>query len=266
MNSERCPGRNSALVRQRCFHERKGNMWWWPQTSSELAQWVEAIGTMLAVIVALAVALFQDKMRAWIMRPKLDVSIDVSPPDCHKTQIGVSYVTTPGTTEYIDAYRFRLEVTNSGNEKAESVEVFAARLLEQQADRTFKEVNWFLPMNLAWSHFEESPQRFLDISPGTYKHCDLAHIIEPRERDTIRAERKTGPNISPDKTILSLDTIVKPHTKSYLLPFGTYRLIISVAASNAKADRKTLEIRLTGDWYDDEQEMLEQGIDIQVLD
>lgn len=237
----------------------------WPQTSAELAQWVEAIGTMLAVIVALAIALFQDKMRAWIMRPKLDVSIDVSPPDCHKTKMGVSYVTPPRTEEYIDAYRFRLKVTNSGNETAESVEVFAAQLSKQQADRTFKKVDSFLPMNLVWSHFQPR-QIFFAISPSTNKHCDLAHIIEPKERDTIRAERKTWPNISPDKTILSLDTIVQPHTKHYLLPFGTYRLTIIVAASNAKAVRKTVEIRLTGDWYHDEQEMLEQGIGIQVLD
>jgi hypothetical protein len=241
-------------------------MWWWPQNSVELAQWTEAICTFLAVIAALVIALFQDKMHAWIMRPKLDVSIDLSPPDCHKTKMGVSYVTTPRTQEYIDAYYFRLKVTNSGNEKAESVEVFAARLLKQQADRTFKEVDSFLPMNLVWSHFQPRQIFLPAISPSTYKHCDLAHIIHPEGRNTIREERKTWSNISPDKTILSLDTIVKPHTKHYLLPPGTYHLTIIVAASNAKAVRKTLEINLEGDWYDDEQQMLGQGIVIRLLD
>jgi len=248
-------------------------MWWWPQTSGELAQWVEAMGTILTVIAALAIALFQDKFRAWIMRPKLDVSIDLSPPDCHKTKLGLNL---PGgvprtdlglrPAEYIDVYYFRLRVTNSGDEKAESVEVFAAELLKQQADGTFKEVDWFLPMNLIWSHFKP-PEIFLPaISPGTYKHCDLAHILEPKRRQMVPGERKTWPNINPDNTILSLDTIVKPFTDSYLLPFGTYHLTIIVAASNAKAVKKTLEITLTGDWYDDEQEMLGQGIGIRLLD
>jgi hypothetical protein len=248
-------------------------MWWCPQTSSELAQWLEAIGTMLAVIAALAIALFQDKFRAWIMRPKLDVSIDLSPPDCHKTKLGLSRpVGIPRTdrglrpAEYIDVYYLRLRVTNSGNEKAESVEVFAAQLLKQQADGTFKEVDWFLPMNLIWSHFKP-PEIFLPaISPDTYKQCDLAHILEPKGRQTVSGEHKTWPNIHPDKTILSLDTVVKPFTDSHLLPFGTYHLTIIVAASNATAVEKKLEITLTGDWYDDEQEMLGQGIGIRLLD
>jgi hypothetical protein len=189
------------LVRQRCFYERKGNMWWWPQTSAELAQWVEAIGTMLAVIVALAIALCQDKWRAWLHRPKLDVSIELKPPDCHKTKSGLSTAGgVPPTDprfrpqEYIDVYYFRLRVANSGNQKAESVEVFAAQVLRQQADGTFEKVNWFLPMNLIWSHFKPPKMILPAISPNTYKHCDLAHIFEPKERQMVYGERKTWPN------------------------------------------------------------------------
>ena len=46
---------------------------------------------------------------------------------------------------------------------------------------------------------------------------------------------------------------------------GTYRLLITVAAANAEPVTKTLEITLTGDWYDEQDEMLGRGIIVRVL-
>ena len=60
-------------------------------------------------------------------------------------------------------------------------------------------------------------------------------------------------------------TPVKPYTLSYLVPFGTYRLVIVVSAANAKPVTKTLEITVQGDWYDDEGQMLKEGLAVQVL-
>jgi hypothetical protein len=244
----------------------------------EIINLVTAIGTAVAAIVALAIAVFQDRMRTWFMRPKLDVSIDLCPPDCHKTKMryrhslrgyfegGVSLQRDPKEwprEKEVDTYYFRLRVKNSGSQKAEWVEVFAARLSKKQADGSYKSVDSFLPMNLVWSHCREV---FLPaISPGTYKHCDLAHILDPRDRGRISGEDTAWPNVPPAKTVLSLDTFVQPYTRSYLLPFGTYYLTLIVAAANVKAITKTLEITLTGDWYDNEQEMLGQGIGIRLI-
>jgi len=50
-----------------------------------------------------------------------------------------------------------------------------------------------------------------------------------------------------------------------MLPFGKYRLVIIVAAANAKPVEKTLEISLTGDWYDDEQRMFQEGVGVRIL-
>ena len=118
-------------------------------------------------------------------------------------------------------------------------------------------------MNLVWSHLHTV---FLDaISPGTFKHCDLGHILRPEDRETVPVEDAVWPNVPRNSTVLSLDTSVKPYTHGDLLPFGVYRLTIIVAAANAKAITKTLEINLTGDWYDNEQEMLGQGIGIRLV-
>jgi len=232
-----------------------------PTTSIEWAQWVEAIGTTMAVVVALCIALFQDKMRAWIMQPKLDISIDVKPPDCLKIPIR-SY--TQGEPSVVaDAYYLRLRVLNKGGQKAESVEVFAASLLRRQADDTFKEMGTFLPMNLVWADYGKV--FFPAISPDMYRHCDLTHIVDPKKRGQFTAEDKQWPNVPVEKTILSLETAVKPNTLSHLLPPGKYHLVILVAAANAKPVKKTIELSLTGDWYDDEQKMFQDGVGAQIL-
>ena len=241
-----------------------------------MTDWIIAAGTIVMAVVAV-IAIFQDKIRAWLLRPILKVSISVAPPDSHKTKYHFTteqWITSGSSPVYsetgkieisreTDAYYFRLRIENSGNHKAESVEVFATELSRRQADGLFKVVDSFLPMNLAWSHVHWI--FFPAISPDTYKHCDLAHIINPQMRSAIQLEDSTWPNISPEKTILSFDTIVKPYTKNFLVPPGTYRLVISVAAANSKPVNKTLEITLTGDWYDDEQKMLGEGIGIRML-
>jgi len=251
-----------------------------PWSRGEIINLITAIGAVVAAIVALAIAVFQDRMRTWFMRPKLEISIDLCPPDCHKTKMryahslrgyfegGTSVQPPRDPREWprekeVDTYYFRLRVKNSGSQKAESVEVFAAHLSKKQADGSPKPVGSFLPMNLVWSHLREV---FLPaISPGTYKHCDLAHILNPEDRAWVPGEDTTWPNVSPAKTVLSLDTFVQPYTQSHLLPFGIYHLTIIVAAANAKAITKKLEITLTGDWYDNEQEMLGQGIGIRLV-
>jgi hypothetical protein len=162
-----------------------------------------------------------------------------------------------------DAYYFRLKVKNSGNQKAESVEVFAAELSRRLADGTFKAVTSFLPMNLVWADIHTL--FYPAISPHTYKHCDLAHIINPEMRIDVPLEDNTWPNVSSEKTILSFDTFVKPYTKNNLVCPGTYRLKLTVAAANSQPVNNTLEFNVTGDWYDDEQRMLEEGVGIRLL-
>jgi hypothetical protein len=217
----------------------------------------------MALLVALAIAVFQDKMRAWFMRPKLDVSIDVTPPDCLK--IPLCRYGPDGTQEVVaDTYQLRLRVTNWGHQKAESVYVFASKLSRRQADDTFKEENSFLPMDLLWAGYRQ-PFFPAAISPKMCRHCDLAHVIEPHKRAGCTMENRTWPNVPAGKTILSFDIAVKHSTLSHLLPPGKYRLDLAVAAANAEPVWKTLEISLTGDWYDDEQRMFREGVGVRIL-
>ncbi len=218
-----------------------------------MTDWLIAIGTIsLAVIAA-----FQDKIRGWIMRPKLDIVLDARPPDCHKT-----WLKSASQSIQVECYYFRLRVKNSGNHRAELVEVFATGLEKQQADDSFSEVESFLPLNLRWSHISKT---FVDaISPGMEKHCDIGHIIDPAQRATLHMEDDPSLGV-PDKTLLSFDFVVKPYTMSHLIPPGKYRLSLLIGASNTKPVKKTIEINVTGDWYSNEAEMLREGIGIRML-
>lgn len=231
-------------------------------TCAEWAQWAEAVGTFLAVVTALVIALFQDRLRERVWRPVLDVSVEAAPPDCLKIPM-TGRGPAGELVAVADCCYLRLRVSNRGNRQAESVEVFAGGLSRRQADDTFKEVGSFLPMNLLWADYHKV--FFPAISPGMYRHCDLAHMIQPEKRAAFSGEDKQWPGVPPTKTILSLDTAVKPNTLSHLQPHGQYRMDIVVAAANAKPIKRTLEITLTGDWYDNESQMLSQGVGVRVL-
>lgn len=231
------------------------------ENPTECLQWLQAIGPMLAAIVALAIAIFQDSMRAWFKKPKLDVSIDLKPPDCHKIPMNL-FDKHGNIFDTVDTYYLRLKIINKGNKKAENVEVFASSLQEQKNDK-WSQVISFLPMNLVWAdnHLVFYPI----IHPETPKHCDLAHIINPQERSKLKHENKEWPDAQQDKTILSFDTHARPSTFSYLHPPGKYRLFLAVGASNAKTIKRTLEITLDGSWYDGENEMFKKGVNVAIL-
>lgn len=124
-----------------------------------------ATGTLVlaaSTVLLAIVAVFQDRIRAWVMQPRLDISVAGGPPDCHKTEMAPR---VGGQVRPVYYLRFR--VRNSGSRRAELVEVYAEELLRQQADGSFRRVDEFLPMNFLWSHIG---QPILGgISPGMEK-------------------------------------------------------------------------------------------------
>jgi hypothetical protein len=79
-------------------------------------------------------------------------------------------------------------------------------------------------------------------------------------------EDKRWPGVARDKTVMSFDTVVKSYALTHLVPCGTYRLVLQVAATNASPIKRVLEITLTGDWFEDEMRMLGEGAGIKLLE
>lgn len=233
-------------------------MW---QILSQYAEELTALGTLSLAIVTLIlalVALFGEKFWEYVTRPKLSITFNLRPPDCHKTAFG----------DGAPVYFLRVLVSNEGKRPAREVEVFLKDLRCIEAfGATPVDRERFLPLNLRWSHYTDPAARFgpypwllPSIAPGLPKHCDLAHIIHPRYRQGRPLEDDPSLKVPPQKTTLSLELIVKPHTLSHLWPPGTYELKLVAGASNAEPKEYSRKLTITGKWFDDEEEMLTKGI------
>jgi hypothetical protein len=224
-----------------------------------VTDWLIAIGTIGVAIIAL----FQDKIRALLQRPKLDVSVNVAPPDCHKTPVYLAFSDKKAGYLEADSYYFRLRVKNSGNQKGEFVEVVASELSKEQ-DGSFKKIENFPLMNLLWTHIRKP--YFNVISPDMEKLFDLGHIIDPSQRERF-GEMENDPNseVTSGETIFSFDFEVKKTGMVHLIPKGKYHLKLQVGAANSKPKTKTLEINFSGKWSYSERQMLSEGIEMRIL-
>jgi hypothetical protein len=227
-----------------------------------IAQWASAGATLLAVLVAL----FKDEMLRWLRKPKLIVRIKLAPPDCQKTTLHIVANTTGETVASAECYYLRLWIENTGKTTAQRVQVFAARLMKQQADQSFREVDGFLPMNLRWAHGQLAsglPEIFAEgISPNMGKHCDLGHLVDPQHRALYG---HTLDGVASTRAIVALDVEAPPATFSHLIAPGVYRLELRIAGSNSAPVSKVLEINVTGNWFPDQKQMFSDGLGIRVL-
>ncbi len=222
---------------------------------SRAPEWLAAIGTIAAVVIALFLAVFHERLRRWGWHPLLDIRFTSSPPDCHST-----IVTDKARNLALPCYYFRIRVCNSGNTSAENVEVFIERIERRRADGTYENWEQFLPLNLLWSHYKAV--YFPKIAPDTEKYCDLGHIFRPEDRQQLELEGEDNRllGLSQAETVMCLELVVRPNTGSHLLRRGEYKIWVVAVAANAAVERRTLELNLTGLWFDDESRMLREGI------
>ncbi len=223
---------------------------WFP-ISINLALAIFTGGLLLYVV-------FRDWLTGRYRKPDLDMIINLVPPHCHKTKGKFNIKKDNGKrsiTRWADVYYYRIQVFNIGDAPAEDVEVFASSMTRQDNDGKFSSVPAFQPLNLRWSTIHEygleKAMYFPRINPGgidVAKHCDLGEIIDPQ---------RIGGDV--DRADMELCLIMRPFTMGHILNPGTYRIKLTVGASNASPKSKQFEIIHTGKWYDNEMEMLEKG-------
>jgi hypothetical protein len=223
-------------------------------TCSELAAtWLTAIGTLATAIIAVVIALYQEKWRRARYHPTLEVIANIAPPDCLK--IPMRFLNTQtGQNDEAVSYFLRIKVKNTGTEAARNVEIYAKALVRVQGTARVS-IPEFPPMNLVWSNSHHT--YFPLLTPDTERLCDIAHIIDPEKRNAVPYEEPPFP-LSSHQTALSFDLNIKPLTRAYILGPGIYSLAIEVSAENAEAIRQNLTIELDGRWSESENTMLGQ--------
>ena len=217
---------------------------------STLAQWFAAFGTIAAVIVAL----FKEPLLAWRRRPRFDVMCTKETPWTVKTpMIAEGHVPVHGTVIWRgDCYYVRAQVLNSGRIRAEKVQVFASKLAKLGADNKFADISTFLPLNMRWSNSPPGgAAAILDgLSPRMGAFCDIVSLCDPANPLQARPQ-----GMAPNLTVGQLQLEVEPFNGSHLLPPGTYRLTLRIAAANVEPIERTFEFKHTGTWLSDDTEM-----------
>jgi hypothetical protein len=222
------------------------------------------IGTWILAGVAVAsatIAAFQSRIARLLVRPRLGLEVNPEPPDFHHTL--VSHPSGIGAPA--DAYYFNLRVRNTGNSRAEQVEVFVADVLVQEIDGSFRRLTSFLPKSLLWSWTLEP---FLGaLSPGMYAFCTLGHIFDPARRREFPGEALDDADEARLARSSAFSVAVQfPSNKPFhILAPGTYHIVLWIAAGNARKVEKRLELVLPGEWTTDEARMLSEGVRIRVL-
>ncbi|HBM46191.1 MAG: hypothetical protein UT05_C0003G0037 [Parcubacteria group bacterium GW2011_GWF2_38_76] len=205
------------------------------------------IGTFSAIIVALLIALFQDRIRELWNRAELEIKISMTPPDCHKIGLHGQNGNFIQNCIYL-----RARVTNVGRKPAENTEIMISKLWEIDELGNEKIVETFLPMNLAWSHYRTNNIR---IPAGVFRHCDIGDI-----RDLIHHT----------ETQMRFDIIVQPYRVDgdkypNIVSSGKYKFELITSADNAISSQSLWELEFDKVWVEDEKEMLEKHIHIKKI-
>lgn len=217
---------------------------------------------LAAIITALilgVIGIFQNWIRAQFYCPELDIDFNVIQPNCHKTRIEyIRYFMERDVLTKTGCYYYRLRVSNTGNYRAEKVEVMITeKHIRNKEGQFVKDVN-FLPLNLRWSHdgviIRES------IAPSLFRYCDFGFIVHPDDKDVVSLKDFNVEKES--KVVLDLDLEVKPYTGSHLIFPGRYRVKIIVVADNSKVASKVFEIDFKDFWDEDEKAMLKDGLTV----
>jgi hypothetical protein len=225
-----------------------------------LADWLIAFGTILVAIVAI----FQDKIRSWIWKPKLNCEINLSPPDCHSTLLRYQSPGYPehGEDVWAQTYYFRLRISNTGNTSAKNAEVILTEILKKEGDK-FKKLKDFSADNLLWSTLDKMYCDY--ISPGTFKFCNIGHVVDPKERGKLPGEDNGFINLADGETSFFFDVRFKSNIMYHIVGPGIYIIAVKIGSENAKTISRKYEINITGKWHYEEARMFNEGVSIKQI-
>jgi len=232
------------------------------------AQWFTGFATLFLAFVAL----FKDTVLMWIQKPKIDIEFELRPPDCFKSQVVIlqqKLILQQKEIERIEFYLFyyRLRIINKGKSPAKYVEV-AIRDIKKKKGNSFERMDFVLDDNLDLASSKliagrKSLMYYKFISPSTFKHCELGHILDPSKRNLDSSENNKL--FRQDKTIFAFNVMTRYHSLYHIIEPGTYRFKILVAGENFDALEKIYELEITGNWSEKEDIMLDEGLKLKEI-
>ena len=221
------------------------------------------IGTFLAVLAALVIAVWGDWLKTIFFKPKLEILYDHKWPDVllipYNEKHNVFLYNNLDKSRFDLCYYFRFRVKNVGNRPANNVEVIVKSISIKEKDDKFELYQKFIPLNLSWS-FENGKKNLDRLNPGIEKHCDLGFVSHPQHKQILQLIEKNNraeiPFKSDNSILFNISFVVKPKiVQSYLLPPGHYRIQLNCFASNTNITSNVFELKFTETWLDDIEKM-----------
>jgi hypothetical protein len=194
---------------------------WTHRDWAELRDWLAALGTVAAVLVALYVGVW----RSWRQRPSLSLIFDDSIGLTDLTEI-----TTQGGT--LAGYvRFRVQA-KKGKRAAEDVEVLVLSVKEATLGQTWKMIGAVENWPLVWSNVFP-PTTKVNLAPGVARHVDLLHIYKDGREGALP---------------LILDIYPMPTDDRHVLPPSAWLIRLALTARNADASIWETYVEFGGKW------------------
>ncbi len=202
--------------------------------------WIQVILTIVT-LAAVIVALFQEKIKDFFNRAKLNVEIKTDPPDTH--QILLSDRNGMPITQCIYV---RIRVSNTSLNTARGIELLISNFQKFEDDGKRTKLRNFLPMNLRTAHDHQNTTL---IPPNSFRHFDLGYLKPMAHAPTL--------------TDFRIDTIIQPNPISGNIPAnvfnpGKYELEILITGDNIIPQTKRWLFAFEETWSDRELEMLER--------
>lgn len=200
--------------------------------------WVN-IALAIVTFGALLVALFQEKIKGWFNRARFDMEINLAPPDCHQIDLN-----DPRGAFICKSLYVRIKVSHKNGIAGENIEIMPVSFSSVSSDGDVGKLDYFLPINLAWSHFQPRTS-VMRVPVGLFRHCDFGHFIKS----------------SDGSSLLILDTIIQPNRVAggeipNVIKPGKYVFELLLSGDNVKPFTKKWELEFD-QWSDEEVLMLE---------
>lgn len=193
-----------------------------------VAQWASVIATLGAIVVAL----FGERIRALLWRPRTSVRVGLSPTLCVATYATNDHAVR--LTQGVFEWYIRAAVTNVGVSEIRDCEVVCEELWRYESGQWHR-VDEVLPIALKWSfsHQEGKTQgRLQSIPSGATRYLDICHITLPSARvhNPDANKRAVDPISGVDAPAVEWEldyTWSRANREAWhIQPWGEYRMLI----------------------------------------
>lgn len=145
-----------------------------------------ALGTLLVALLAV----FGQRIRSWIIRPRLSVAVGDKPPYAEKKE-----EPEESTSGAKVSYQLRLEISNDGREAARNCVVLCNKVLREKAGgKEFYTLREFVPLQFYWT----TKSQTTDVVPKLLSYLNIAEVSISEESVSGNASNITR---SPDFTL-----------------------------------------------------------------